>query len=569
MSRFLLAAFGLMAAPFTLCTGTAEAKIQLPSISQRVSSINQHSSNVGRKICAYNDNAVRKSPIESTVKPISEEPILDTPKGKISNWSRQCGGYLVLDDIVFATRDNGGAVQIVEGDDNTVYLSHPTSTVLIPGWLKGTKDENGKITIPGGQAVYSEVTEEGVTESVYVVAMQYVETEDGGYHYPTADGEYSFVLSDGQYVSANPDIALGLCYWENGEMIWSGYGDDYIVLSEVKTPANSVPDNLDFSAWVLRPSELWGWSVDVAIDGDDIYIKGLAENMPDHTAVGKIKGDMVTFPEGQLLGFNDLQHWAFLYGGYEDEVWDDYDEEYVYIQLPEGDLTMQYDSANKHFRAENSVLLSCVDCTDNYSNAATFYYAENPTITFETRDPYAKPLNPDGLFVEPYDDYFENGAIYFSIPIFDVDGCLLDVSNLYYYVYFDDELYTFYPDEYPLFKEPVTLMPCNYNDYGWIVSSGPFKAVYYFMDGVSSFGIQSVYYQKMEDGSTLELKSDIVKCDIITDGIEKVETANDGISSSVYFDISGRVVNNPSKGIYIRMDKYADGVSKTYKQIIR
>lgn len=52
-----------------------------------------------------------------------------------------------------------------------------------------------------------------------------------------------------------------------------------------------------------------------------------------------------------------------------------------------------------------------------------------------------------------------------------------------------------------------------------------------------------------------------------TAGINKVENGNENVVSTNYYDLSGRRINNASKGISIKVMKYADGTSKAVKVI--
>ena len=50
-----------------------------------------------------------------------------------------------------------------------------------------------------------------------------------------------------------------------------------------------------------------------------------------------------------------------------------------------------------------------------------------------------------------------------------------------------------------------------------------------------------------------------------TTGISKVENGNENVVSTNYYDLSGRRINGASKGISIKVMKYADGTSKAVK----
>lgn len=514
----------------------------------------------------------KRVPAESSVCPITETPITEMPKGNITNWTRTCNGYFEMEDMIWSTYDQGGAVQIVEGEDNTVYISNPLSTTVLKTWLMGTRDEEGNIHIPGGQAIYEEETESGI-ERLYMVGLEYYKAEDDewGYHYPTADGSFTLEYIDGKYVSTDPNLAIGACYWEDGKMEWVGFGDANIVLNQIEEPINAAPESAVFEKWALH-TEVWGWFVDVAIDDNKMYVRGMVEDMPDAIAVGQIEGNQVTFKQGQLLGYGNMYHWAFLYGGYMDEV---YDAEWGWDYEPkvDGDMVMKYDADAKKISRKGLLVITCNQCDDNYDGAQAYYNVEDFFVRHEVRDPKVPPHKPEGVFAEPYDyeyDGISGGYLYFTLLILDENDCLLNHDDLYYEVYLDGEPYTFEPEDYPCLTEPVTLMPADYSDEDWLISSfGPYKDFYYPVEGVTTFGIQSVYMQASEDGGDpVELRSEIVELVMDEDGVKVVDKDRYDVVATEYYDMQGRKITKPQNGIFLRRDKTSSG-NVVVKKVIR
>lgn len=138
---------------------------------------------------------------------------------------------------------------------------------------------------------------------------------------------------------------------------------------------------------------------------------------------------------------------------------------------------------------------------------------------------------------------------------------------------FDDELFTFYSDEYtnglPGDADEVTDIPLTYNNNVDLMAYNNSRIVYFYTTGFKSFGIQLLY----KDGDKV-YKSDMAKFVFDKDGEPvagiKNATANDfgsAVKSVSYTDLSGRTISKPNKGIYMKTMRFADGTQKTIKYV--
>ncbi len=169
---------------------------------------------------------------------------------------------------------------------------------------------------------------------------------------------------------------------------------------------------------------------------------------------------------------------------------------------------------------------------------------------------------------DPYDESYGYGLIRYYQPYYDVNGDLLDLAKLYLNVYIDDstEPYVFTPEVYGSLDANVTNLPYEYDDNDdfeyWITGNGRHALAFYTADA-ERIGIQSVYM-----GGGQEKRSAIVYYDFTN----KTSTST-GINSAsatatgkvTYYDLSGRRVDNPTKGLYIKQVIGADGSKKTVK----
>ena len=161
-----------------------------------------------------------------------------------------------------------------------------------------------------------------------------------------------------------------------------------------------------------------------------------------------------------------------------------------------------------------------------------------------------------------YDSSFS--SLIFKVPNISVDGNVLYTDYLGYVIYINDEEWVFNAEDY-LIDEDLTVIPWRFDSpYIWIYG-GIAREVDFFMDGISTLGVQSVY-----NYNNVETRSEIVT--INSDGTSvSVDTpvSNKEIAHVVYFDLTGRVVTNPEDGIYIKHTRYVDGTSVTAKEVIR
>ena len=142
----------------------------------------------------------------------------------------------------------------------------------------------------------------------------------------------------------------------------------------------------------------------------------------------------------------------------------------------------------------------------------------------------------------------------------------MDQSNVYYNVYFDDELMTFYPDQYLGLDEEMTDVPIDFQDtkYYDFQTYGSQHRVVVYDSGFSRAGIQAFY----QDGDK-RLYSDVVWSDgTVTTGISSA-SADAQAKSVSYIDLSGRSVSKPQHGVFVKKTTMSDGSVKTSKVVVR
>lgn len=498
---------------------------------------------------------------------VSENIIDEAPEGVLSSWSRSCTGWYIFYGYLAYEEVVGSAITICEGTDGSYYLNGGVSEFPLSTWYKADKDADGNLVIPSGQIVYKE-TYEG-DDYLYGLCGLTYEIDDEGYLNDTVLDKLVLTYENGEYKTAEGEM-LALCEYDpsENEWYWVGFGDEDIVLSAVTSTLPEVPSTVEFEKWSAFAGET-GWLVSVGIDGNKIYVKDIDSDVSGSVAIGEISADgtTVTFAEGQYLGVSDYGFYTFLYGGELEETYDEYWDYYDTTPVVKGALVCSYDAAQKKLVAQNTYITAC-NYTENYDEAVATNYYESLEIVYQQRDPNAKPANPtDLMFYDEY-DYYGSNTFEFVIPNVDVNGVLLDSSNLYYRMYVDGDVFTFYGDEYVGMPEEGTeLVQADFTNYNDIYSSGTSKSIWLYFQGNESIGVQSVYMQPVEDGDPIELESDIITTDCSS--VKNIVAENAQIANSVYYDLQGRKVTNPSTGLYIRRDTLTDGTIKAVKVAVK
>ena len=210
--------------------------------------------------------------------------------------------------------------------------------------------------------------------------------------------------------------------------------------------------------------------------------------------------------------------------------------------------------------------MPCFNAPANLDDAVAAEPMENVVIELQKRNPAAKPATPTELFATEYDPDYESFAFDFKVSPLDVDGNLLDTDELYYVVYIDGEEFTFQTDEYDTLEENMTLVHYDFDDGWYFYPYGDQREIAFMMEGVDKIGVQMVYFEEDEaTGNRTESRSEIASYTVDV----KTLAADSDVKTVSYYDLQGRAVRNPAKGIYIVRKAMTDGSVRTSKAIIK
>lgn len=497
------------------------------------------------------------------------EIIFEVPDGEESYFSRSCTEFKNSYEGLERNDIKGSVVRQIYAADGTLYFSNPLSDFIMLSYLKGSYDADGSIVIEGPQFIYDEYddwTDEYV--KMYMLPMKRV-VDDSGYatYVATDDMKYVLKKTESGYEAENPDLMLGLArYGEladiNGQptgetgYAWVGYGDYNIKLVS-RQGSNGVtpPDGAEFDKWVFHdPYE--DALINVAFQGNDIYIQGIDRGVQDAWVKGKIADGKVTIPSGTYLGINTaVAYYSYLWGS---ELEYDPDLEVLVGGNPTEETVFDYDAEGKKLTLRDGYAI-CSMPDDYY--LLTLY--EGVTIYKQNRNIATPPAKPYDLYVDTYNDFFEAGMMQFNIPYTDEDGCILDTEKLYYRIYINGEVYTFTPEEHPhleLTEDMVNVPYSLYDNYD-IMCSGTYHDVFFnFELPADGCGVQSVYIN--EEGE--EVCSEILMSG--DSGINSQKNFREELSRT-YYNLQGHAVDSSYNGPAICRIVYSDGTVKTIKMM--
>lgn len=503
-----------------------------------------------------------------------DEIIFEVPDGELTYFSRNCMEFSYDWEGVHRNEIKGSVVRQIKAEDGTLYFSNPLADFTMLSYLKGSYDADGSIVIEGPQFVYDEYDDwNEVTINFYILPMKQVVDETGMATYvPTDDMKYVLKKTDNGYEAADPEILLGLAnYGEladaqgnlTGEMgySWRGFGE-YDIKLTTREPSNGVtpPDGAAINKWVFE-DEFEKAFVDVAFDGDDIYIQGLDRGIDRWWVKGWVKGHIsdgkVTIPSGTYIGINEaVAYYSYLWGAQIEYGYDDEGNE-IMTGSPLDEVVFDYDAEAQKLTLRNGYA-TCSMPEDFY--VLTFY--EGVTVFNQHRNVDTPPAPPYDLDVQPWDDYFEAGLLGFRIPNVDIDGGLLDTDRLYYRIYFNGELFTFTPSAYSHLgiEEDMVNVPLDLYDNWDIFRAENYVSIFFqFELPAEGCGVQSMYIN--EEGK--EIFSEITSSG---SGVESTVMQPEE-TSRAYYNLQGQRVDETYNGPVVCRIVYSDGSVKTVKRM--
>lgn len=471
----------------------------------------------------------------STTINADESTVIEDPQGTEQLYVMNCG--IITDWGMFEYPSLKSEIRF-DADGKTVYF-HNLFPRYKECWVQGTI-EGEEIVISSGQPVYN--------DDYYGVVYFYASRagEDGVYN-TIDDMRLSFSADEtGQkhIVSADTTVLGGVVKMDDegaGYLVLNGY----YKMDEFLDPIVVVPAELTTQEYVLSYKDYY-WkefsqSVQVAFDGNDVYIQGL---IPDADATsgwvkGYIEGDSLCIPSCQgaysstyLLSF--FAGYAASYDEYGDPIFASKDA--LKLAISEDRKTMN--------SAEGDYALTV------YGNRERLIYAFEKIKLFEyAGDKPAVPATPEITVVNDY-------CVEFNMPLCDVDGNYINPNLYTWSCFIDGELMVFDPSEYYCLWEPMSEFAYNFTDQYDIMAYGDTHMFFTYNLLFDVIEIQTYY---TVDGVRNE--SEKARYSLTPDGLMQLGKE---VKSIEYFDLQGRRLAK-REGICIARMILGDGSVKSYK----
>lgn len=516
-------------------------------------------------------NVVMKGPDAPEEEEINTDVIWDQPEGDLTVYTRAGGAYYSFFGYLVETTQGGTSIKVVT-DGNDVYMENPISQGQVEGgtWVKGTLEGN-KIHMPLKQCIlYDEWSGYGYMTAAFRPELKYDEDYEEEYlnYVMTDDTEVVFTINEDGTITmdheSGVDPETGLADWIYGlaytdDLAWAQLGD----FNSVYTPFNeeivTIPETLESETWAMMYEDENGYSsariVNVAVDGDKMYVAGMSADDMEAAIVGTIADGKVTFASDQYIGMNTGYIAYGVFANLTTEyVYDDWYEEYIpmtgFEYLPEYSFT--YDAENKIMTSAEDVAF-VVNAGKGADEVLYISYAANPRFNYFEEVP-AVPADPEFLdYANWFDDYGYD-LLVCNIKLEDVNGKYINQDKVYYMIWTkidgETEPFVFYADEYYGFADygfdELTELPVNFESfdaegYQDIAPSGSSICIY--QTGFDDYGVQTIYY-----GGDERNVSNIVWYNDVETGITNATTSAE---ANAMFDLAGRQVKKLQKGVNI------------------
>lgn len=186
--------------------------------------------------------------------------------------------------------------KIVWYSNNEVYINNPVAAYNINAFAKGTYAD-GKIKVELPQCIYYYYDNDGTIRKLYLNKLEEVE-QDGEKHYMICYPEDNYIeynVDDTGKVTLdignagdydvtngeNPPYIVGVTDGNEPHTIqaWTGYGDTYQTWNVIDNgDPVTPPDGAVMQEWAFKTPDQKS-IIKVAVDGNDIYIEGLASSL--------------------------------------------------------------------------------------------------------------------------------------------------------------------------------------------------------------------------------------------------------------------------------------------------
>ncbi len=495
----------------------------------------------------------------------ADKPISEQPAGKLYKdmYKNTNVGYSVFGSTFFSQK-NAVIGSLVEGDDGCVYILNPYSDLSTDTWLKLEKGQKDTLIAKLPQLIYQTESSGGKITDYYARKMVKDDAGKDVTDFTGDDPNLKFVWHDDTLAMVSPEL-LAIAD-EDGN--WAGYCDYGIKMFALNEKPVTLPEGAKVDKYAMKylnySDEEDGCVIKFSRVGDDVYLSGIPSQLDGSWIKGHVDGDRLVFDGVQYIGPNYDTGRHLFWGPTETtSVWDpQYEIEMDSVYFIDK-LVFNYDADKKSYASDGQFVISTGKEKASYLKIVT--------------KPELKPLSavatvPGTPEIKNVPEW--NGSYYrivFNVPGYDEAGDILDLDSLYYNVFYDGNKVTFREEDgYINLTEDMTDIPYSFidnDDYGYDFQvSGSQHALYIYKEDIKTIGIQSVYRY----GGEVK-KSDMATVEVVnTTGVDNVlDSGHKEVAGVKYTDLSGRTVENPRHGLYIKTVTYRDGTVESKKEVLK
>lgn len=225
------------------------------------------------------------------------------PEGELKTYDRGGNKYYVYNDYV-RSGAQVGTIDIVFGADNKVWMKRPVSGLEFDSWVEGSLSADGStITVDLGQVLAFD------SEAKQAIKLGLVEYDDEYEEFVAKSGsQITYTVKD-DIITLNGTgryLCLGAVWYDSNE--WVGFADyNSKYTPKISEELVALPQGVETQMYKFRgmdymSSKEIGYNVEVAFDGQDMYMKGLFSDTPNAWVKGSFDGHTATFASSQFLG---------------------------------------------------------------------------------------------------------------------------------------------------------------------------------------------------------------------------------------------------------------------------
>ncbi|MBD5286227.1 MAG: hypothetical protein HDS27_01630 [Bacteroides sp.] len=512
-------------------------------------------------------------------------PVTEQPQGTECWFSEECIAYSVSSwGFIDYNMQDGFAKKVVFSEDGkTVWFRNPITKRPTGTWVEGTI-EGDIITLPMGQVISITESKDG-TEDLWTIDALKEEVDEEGKKQWVVTGvdNITFTYKDGTIKQNEEGVMLGL--FCNGEYMI--YGDVDIKMCQVNPTADVVtfPEDAEIQNWTFSygKSLIDGYSVEVAVVENDVYVRGFWEANPNATIKGVLENGVLTFPAGQYLGYitsSGLDYFMYFMTCSAStasimQYYQPLDEALAYtLDSETGKFTQVENASGEPLK----LMVKGGKYTDfELTKSVAFLVLDNPEFKMASDvygTPQAPSLDPSYCFRR----FAGFTQLEFNIFPFDEEGNVLSKSDLAYTIWVDGEKVLFESGDFANWEkipEPTYEMPLDFMN-GWGVMydddnlchrrvqvpfADPEKlgAQVIYTDPVTGEQKKSLIAYYYPDTKEVKYEDELGGSSVDAIEAEAVEVA--------YFDMLGQRVADNYRGVCVKVTSYADGSVKSVKTV--